>query len=113
MSGRGRRVDKRIKRTVVHLLWRPASKVPEAMRDDKATTTPLVFVYHEGPAASPVAASRSTATFLCHIDDVGDGECDESGRRQGAKRATARVARAMVTAMTQQSTVDGRWEGGA
>ena len=45
MSGRGRYVDKRIERTVVHLLWCPASKVLEAMRDDEATTTPLVFVY--------------------------------------------------------------------
>jgi hypothetical protein len=45
MSGRGRRVDKRIEHTVVHLLWCPASKVPEAMRDDEATTTPLVFIY--------------------------------------------------------------------
>ena len=47
---------------------------------------------------------RSTATFLC-------GECDESGRRRGAKRAKARVARAMVIAMTRQSTLGGRWEG--
>jgi hypothetical protein len=38
-------VDKRIERTVVHLLWCPASKVPEAMHDDEATTAPLVFVY--------------------------------------------------------------------
>jgi hypothetical protein len=37
--------------------------------------------------------------LFCHIDDVGDGKCDKSGRRQGAKRAMARVARAMVTAM--------------
>jgi len=38
----------------------------------------------------------------CHINDVGDGECNESVRQQGVKRATARVARAaraMVTAM--------------
>ena len=47
------------------------------------------------------------------INDVGNCKFDESGRRQGAKRATARVARAMVTAMTRQSTVGGRWEGGA
>ncbi len=33
---------------------------------------------------------------------MGNGECDKSGRRRGAKRATARVARAMVTAI--------RWE---
>ncbi len=43
--GKGRCVDKRIERTVVHLLWCPASKVPEAMRDDEVTTTPLVFIY--------------------------------------------------------------------
>ena len=61
---------------------------------------------------APAAALRSTATFLCHIDAVGNGECDESGRRRGAKRATARVARAMVTAMTRQSTLGGRGEGG-
>jgi hypothetical protein len=35
-------------------------------------------------------------TFLFHIDDVGDGECDKSGRRQRAKRATARAAMVMA-----------------
>ena len=38
-------MDKRIERTAVHLLWCPASKVPEAVRDDEAPTAPLVFVY--------------------------------------------------------------------
>ena len=81
MSGRGQRMDKRIECTGVHLLWCPALKVPKAMRDDEVTTTPLVVVYpSRGPAASPAAASRSTATFLYHIDDVGDGKCDKSGR---------------------------------
>ena len=45
-------------------------------------------------------------TFLCHIDDVGDGKCGESGRRRGAKRATVRAAMAMAT------MVAGNKEGG-
>jgi len=47
----------------------------------------------------PAAALQYTGTFLCHIDDVDDGECDESGRQRGAKRATSRAARVMVMAM--------------
>ncbi len=97
---KGPHADKRIERTVTYLLRCPASTVPEAMHDDEATTTPLVFVYpSQGPVASPAAASRCTATFLCHINNVGDGEGDESGRRGGAQRVTAREARAMATVM--------------
>ena len=40
MSGRGRRLDKRIECNVVHLLWCPASKVPEAMCDDEGNHPP-------------------------------------------------------------------------
>jgi hypothetical protein len=43
---------------------------------------------------------------------VGDGKCNESGRRQGAKKVTVRVARAMVMAMTRHTTINIRWEGG-
>ena len=39
------------------------------------------------------------SNLFCHIDDVGNGKCDESGRQREAKRATARAARAMVAAM--------------
>ena len=45
-------------------------------------------------------------TFLCHIDDVGDGKCGKSGRQQGAKRATVRAA------MTMATMVAGNKEGG-
>ncbi len=38
-------------------------------------------------------------TFLCHIDDVGDGKGDKSCRQRGAKRATARAARARAMVM--------------
>jgi hypothetical protein len=51
---------------------------------------------------------QCTATFFCHINDVGDGECDESDRRRGAKRATARAARAMVTAMRVVGDEEGK-----
>ena len=47
------------------------------------------------------------ATFLCHIDDVGYGECDKSGRQRGAKRATARAAMAMATMVAGDKEVDG------
>ena len=45
MSGMGRRADSCIERTVAYLLRCSALTVPEAMRNDEATTTPLVFVY--------------------------------------------------------------------
>ena len=47
----------------------------------------------------PAEASWLTVTFLCHIHNVGDDKGNESCRRQGAKRATARAARAIEKAM--------------
>ena len=47
----------------------------------------------------PVEASRCTANYLYHIDDMGDGKGYESCRQRGGKRATARAARAMATAI--------------
>jgi hypothetical protein len=55
---------------------------------------------------------RCTATFLCHIDDVGDGKGDESCRQRGAKRAKARAARAMTTATAMRVVGDVEGEGG-
>jgi hypothetical protein len=75
MSGVGRRADKRIERTIAYLLQCPASTVPEAMHNNEATATSQVFVYPlREPVALPPAALRCMATFLCQIDDVGDGE---------------------------------------
>ena len=55
----------------------------------------------------PATTSQCMATFLCHIDDVGYGECDKSGRQRGAKRATARAAMAMATMVAGDKEVDG------
>ena len=58
----------------------------------------------------PVEASRCTANYLYHIDDMGDGKGYESCRQRGGKRATARAARAMATAMRVVGDEEG--EGG-
>jgi hypothetical protein len=47
----------------------------------------------------PTETSRCTTTFLCHINNVGDGKGDECCRQRGVKRATARAKMAMTTAM--------------
>ena len=47
----------------------------------------------------PAEASRFTVTFLCHIHNVGNDKGNESCRQQGAKRATARAARAIAKVM--------------